>query len=123
MISAIKIPRREVFPQMDEILYVLFQCLVHARQDDLSGSPIWHVLYHSPDRACNCRCLFIFKAAAYPQYSLGEVGTSASAIFPRQVPSSVTQDSTGDVLESDGDAQPGDFEPSGEFAPFVVYRT
>lgn len=38
------------FLQASEILYVLFQCLVHARQNVSSRSPVWTVLYHPPDR-------------------------------------------------------------------------
>ena len=43
-------PFLPLFPQEGEFLYVLFQCLEHARQDVLSRSTVWTVLYHSPDQ-------------------------------------------------------------------------
>ena len=38
-------------PQAGEVLNVLLECLVHARQDILSRSPFGHVRYHSTGHA------------------------------------------------------------------------
>jgi len=39
-----------LFLQKGGKLHVLFQCLEHARADDLSRSPVWHTPFHPPDQ-------------------------------------------------------------------------